>query len=113
MPGDAAALCRVARTVYPLAKAANPQCGAGGCTGPHAEPVGSPAGLNDLLYRRPCIKQAQPAPTTDWRRMPTTAIAPEADPAAEAHQLRRVELLRQIMVRYGEGHRPIFVTEAG
>jgi hypothetical protein len=85
-----------------------------GALAPTLEPVGSPAGLNDLLYLE-AMYQAGAAAFYDGLAAHAYGLQspPEDDPAAEALNFRRVELLRQIMVRYGEGHKPIFVTEAG
>ena len=50
-PVDPAAYTELLRTVYPLAKAANPDLVVlAGALAPTLEPPGSPAGLNDLLY---------------------------------------------------------------
>jgi hypothetical protein len=41
------------------------------------------------------------------------ALAPEVAPDPEIINFRRVELLREIMVDYGDGDKGVYVTEAG
>ena len=114
-PVDPAAYTELLRTVYPLAKAANPDLVMlAGALAPTLEPPGSPAGLNDLLYLEG-MYQSGAAPFFDGLAAHAYGLQspPEADPTPDALNFRRVELLRQIMIQHGDEHKPIYVTEAG
>jgi hypothetical protein len=114
-PVDPAAYSELLKTVYPLSKAANPDVVIlAGALAPTLEPPGSPAGLNDLLYLEE-MYQTGAAPFFDGLAAHAYGLQspPEADPAPDALNFRRVELLRQIMVEHGDAHKPVYVTEAG
>jgi hypothetical protein len=114
-PVDPVAYTELLRTVYPLAKAANPDLVVlGGALAPTLEPPGSPAGLNDLLYLER-MYQAGAAPFFDGLAAHAYGLrsSPEADPAPDVLNFRRVELLRQLMSEYDDAHKPIYITEAG
>ncbi len=114
-PVDPAAYAELLRIVYPLAKAANPDLMIlAGALAPTLEPADSPAGLNDLIYLEE-MYQAGAAPYFDGLAAHAYGLQspPEADPAPDALNFRRIELLRQVMVAYADEHKPIFVTEAG
>jgi hypothetical protein len=81
---------------------------------PTLEPESSPWGLNDLIF----IERMYAAGVGDY----SDALAvhtygftfpPEAEPAADALNFRRIELIRDIMVRHGHGDQAIFITETG
>ncbi len=114
-PVDPAAYSEMLETVYPVAKAANPELIIlAGALAPTLEPPGSPAGLNDLLYLEG-MYQAGAAPFFDGLAAHAYGLQapPDANPAADALNFRRVELLREIMVRQGDAHKPVYITEAG
>jgi len=114
-PVDPAAYTAMLRTVYPVAKVANPDLVVlAGALAPTLEPPGSPAGLNDLLYLQGMYR-AGAAPFFDGLAAHAYGLQapPTADPAPDALNFRRIELLRQIMVEHGDAHKLIYVTEAG
>jgi hypothetical protein len=101
--------------VYPVVKAHNPDLTIlAGALAPTLEPPGSPAGLNDLLYLEG-MYQAGAAPFFDGLAAHAYGLQapPDANPAEDALNFRRVELLRDIMVRQGDEHKPVYITEAG
>ncbi|HHH41242.1 MAG TPA: hypothetical protein ENK56_04475 [Chloroflexi bacterium] len=114
-PVDPAGYAALLRTVYPQVKAANPDVVVlAGALAPTLEPPGSLAGLNDLDYLR-ALYAAGAAPYFDALAVHAYGFRdpPEAPPAPDRLNFRRVELLRQIMVEAGDGEKPIYVTEAG
>jgi hypothetical protein len=114
-PVDPAAYSALLQSVYPMAKAANPDLVVlAGALAPTLEQPGSPAGLNDLTYLEE-IYEAGGAPFFDGLAAHAYGLQwpPEAEPGPEVLNFRRVELLREIMVAHGDAQKPIFVTEAG
>lgn len=100
---------------YSVAHRANPDVVVlGGALAPTLEPPGSPAGLNDLIYLR-AMYEAGAADAMDGLAAHAygLAFAPEATPGADLLNFRRVELLREIMINYGDEANPVYVTEAG
>ena len=114
-PVDAAAYVDLLKAAYPRAKEANPNVIVlGGALAPTLEPIGSAAGLNDLIY----LQQMYDAGAQDY----FDALAahaygltrPMSDPPDQARiNFRRVELLRSIMIDHGDGAKPVYITEAG
>ncbi len=103
------------RTVYPRARAANPDVIVlAGALSPTLEPEGSPAGLNDLTYLER-MYEAGAAPYFDALAAHAYGLTspPEQPPAPGAINFRRVELLRQVMVAHSDGDKLVYVTEAG
>jgi hypothetical protein len=112
---DPTAYSALLSTVYPAAKAANPELIIlAGALAPTLEPSGSPAGLNDLRYLEAMYK-AGAAPFFDGLAAHAYGLQspPEADPRPDALNFRRVELLREVMVEHGDAHKPVYITEAG
>ncbi len=112
---DPAGYARLLEAVYAPAHAANPNVVIlAAPLAPTLEPPGSPNGLNDLLYLE-ALYQAGAAPYFDALAMHTYGFteAPEAPPAPDALNFRRAELLRQIMERYDDPARPVYITESG
>ncbi|MDF1513374.1 MAG: hypothetical protein P1S60_06150 [Anaerolineae bacterium] len=102
-------------SVYSLAHRVNPEIIIlGGALAPTLEAAGSPAGLNDLVYLQQ-MYDAGAASFFDALAAHAYGLAfpPDLPPAEEEINFRRVELLRDIMVRNGDGHKQIYVTEAG
>ncbi len=114
-PVDPVAYTEMLRVVYPAAHAANPEAVVlAGALAPTLEPPGSAAGLSDLLYLE-AIYQAGAAPYFDALAVHAygTGFPPEAEPDPNVINFRRTELLRVIMEAYGDGHKPIYITEGG
>ncbi len=103
------------QAVYPRVRAANPEVVVlAGALAPTLEPESSATGMNDLTYLRRMYEAGAEA---YFDALAAHAygqtVAPEEPPAPDALNFRRVELLREIMVAYGDGDKPIYVTEAG
>ncbi len=114
-PVDPGGYVGLLRAVYPHAHAANPDVIVlAGALAPTLEPEGSAAGLSDLAYLER-MYQAGAAPYFDALAAHAYGLTfpPEAPPAPDVINFRRVELLREIMVAYGDGSKPVYVTEAG
>jgi hypothetical protein len=114
-PVDPARYARMLKAVYGPAHEANPQVEilvAG--LAPTLEPPGSPNGLNDLLFLEQLyINDA--APYFDALAVHTYGFTypPEAEPAFDQLNFRRTELLRTIMIDYGDADKPVYITETG
>jgi len=111
-PAEYTALLRIA---YARAKEADPQVQVlAGALAPTLAPKGHPEGMNDLDYLQG-MYDAGAADVFDilaahaygWK------FPVDDPPAADKVNFRRVELLRQVMVRNGDDHKPIMVTEGG
>jgi len=112
---DPAGYADMLRAVYPAAHAANPDVVVlAGALAPTLEPPGSAAGLNDLLYLE-ALYQAGAAPYFDALAAHAYGLSfpPQADPAPDVINFRRTELLREVMVAYGDEGKLVYVTEAG
>ncbi len=109
------AYARLLEAVYPRVKEANPDIYIlAGALAPTLEPLGSPHGLNDITYLQ-LLYEAGAAPFFDALAVHTYGFTepPEAEPAFERLNFRRAELLRQIMIDYGDEEKPVFITETG
>ncbi len=114
-PVDAARYVRLLQAAYPAIKAANPAAVVlAGALAPTLEPRGSSAGLNDLDFLRDMYATGA-GDYFDSLAVHTYGLleAPEAEPAGDGLNFRRVELLREIMLENGDGHKSISITEAG
>jgi len=142
-PVDAAAYVQMLRAVYPAIKQANPDVQVlAGALAPTLEPIGSPNGLDDLVYleqmygameqlrsrddgrpttdgnssssvvRRPSSPVSRPYDAWAIHSYGRTAPADEA-PTPDRINFRRTELLRAIMVQHGDADVPVFITESG
>jgi hypothetical protein len=114
-PVDPAAYTRLLQAVYAPVHAANPNVQIlAGALAPTLEPLGSPNGLNDLLYLEAMYK-AGAAPYFDALAVHTYGFVhpPEAEPAADRLNFRRAELLHDIMHRYDDPEKPVYITETG
>ena len=103
------------RLVYPAVKAADPDMLVlGGALAPTMEPEGSPWGRNDLEYLE-LMYRAGAGDYFDGLAVHTYGFTfpPDLDPAPDLLNFRRVELLREIMLQYGDGHKQMYITEMG
>jgi len=114
-PVDPDAYVALLREAYQAAHEASPDVVVlAGALAPTLEPPGSPAGLNDLLYLE-AMYQAGGGAYFDALAAHAYGLsfAPDVPPSEDLLNFRRVELLRKLMVSYGDGMKQIFVTEAG
>ncbi len=103
------------KEVYTAVKTANPDMIIlAGALAPTLEPEGSPWGLNDLAYLAG-MYEAGAADYFDGLAVHAYGLAfpPETKPSANLLNFRRVELVRQVMVDYGDTAKSIFITETG
>ncbi|MCS6909434.1 MAG: beta-galactosidase [Anaerolineales bacterium] len=114
-PVDPEAYTRLLRLAYARAKEADPTVNVlGGALAPTLEPATSELALNDLLYlERMYAAGAGEAMDALAVHAYGLRFPPEEPPANNALNFRRVELLREIMVRFGYGDQPIYITEGG
>ncbi|MBN1640195.1 MAG: beta-galactosidase [Anaerolineae bacterium] len=109
---DPAEYAEMLRIAYARAKEANPEIVVlGGALSPT---LGAPDAMGDLDYLQGMYDagaasyfDALAVHAYGWR-FPT-----DAPPATDAINYRRTELLRQIMVRNGDAHKPLMITEGG
>lgn len=106
---------RLLQAVYQPLHDANPNINVlAGALAPTLEPEGSPHGMNDLIY----LERMYEAGAGDY--FDTLAVhaygldQPEsAEPDLEALNFRRIELVRDTMIRFGDSEKSIIVTESG
>lgn len=114
-PVDPAAYTRLLRISYPRIKAANPAIQIlAGALAPTQEKAGSGAGLNEFDYLR-AMYQAGAGEFFDALAIHTYGYhdSPAAEPNPDRLNFRRAELLREIMLEYGDEHKPAVITEFG
>jgi hypothetical protein len=114
-PVDPEGYTTLLAAAFDAAKLANPEIVVlGGALAPTLEPEGSAAGLNDLLFLER-MYQAGAGQHMDGLAVHAYgwAFAPDDPPAPDVINFRRVELVREIMHRYGDSEKSVFVTEAG
>jgi hypothetical protein len=112
---DPAGYMNLLRAVYAPAHAANPNVIIMAAPlAPTLEPPGSAHGLDDLLYLD-AFYEAGAADYFDALAMHTYGFTepPEAEPAPDRLNFRRVELLRTIMLRNDSPNKPVYITETG
>ncbi len=103
------------RVVYPAVKVANPEITIlAGALAPTLEPEGSPWATNDLVYLQG-MYEAGAADYFDGLAVHAYGLTfpADAEPGEEILNFRRIELLRSIMVEFGDEATPMYVTEAG
>ncbi len=85
-----------------------------GALAPTLEPVNSPHGMNELDYLRQFYEWGA-KDYFDALAIHTYGFKfpPEEPPAPDVLNFRRAELLREIMVEYGDGDKPVYITESG
>jgi hypothetical protein len=114
-PVDAAGYTRVLCAAYAAAKKANPDVRIlAGALAPTLAPVGSEWGLNDLDYLQG-MYDAGAGECFDVLAVHSYGwtFGPDEPPSPDAVNFRRVELLREIMVRNGDGDKQVMITEGG
>lgn len=114
-PVDPEAYTDLLRVSYAAAKAAQPDVAVlGGALAPTAETSTSAFGMNefDFLAR---MYEAGAADYFDVLAAHTYGFTypPEAAPAPDIINFRRIELLRAVMRRYGDGDKLVTITESG
>ncbi len=103
------------RAVYPAVKAANPDIVVlAGALAPTLEPEGSPWATNDLVYLRG-MYEAGAADYFDGLAVHAYGLTfpASAEPGEDILNFRRIELVRAIMIEFGDEATPVYVTEAG
>lgn len=112
---DPIAYTELLRLSYQAAHAANPNIVVfGGALAPTNEPEGSASAMNEVRFLER-MYEAGAAPYFDALAAHTYGFthAPTDPPDAETINFRRVELLHEVMVRYGDGQKPLTITESG
>ncbi len=114
-PVDPEKYVRMLKVVYPMIKAANPDVQVlAGALAPTLAPPGSEWGMNDLEY----LQRMYDAGAADYFDVLAIhaygwTFDPDEPAAADVVNFRRSELLRQIMVENGDGHKQAMITEGG
>jgi polysaccharide biosynthesis protein PslG len=114
-PVDPEAYTELLKVAYTRAKEADPTILVlAGALAPTLEPEGSELAMNDLIY----LERMYAAGAGDYFDILAAHAYglkfPPDDPSApDALNFRRVELLRQIMVEYGDADKPMMLTESG
>ena len=114
-PVDPVAYVELLRVIVPMIRAANPEIKIlAGALAPTLAPPGSEWGMNDLDYLQ-AMYDAGAADYFDILAIHAYGwhFAPEEPPDPQVVNLRRTELLREIMVRNGDGAKSAMITEAG
>jgi polysaccharide biosynthesis protein PslG len=106
---------RLLKAVYPIAKQANPHIIVmAGALAPTLEAEGSPNGMNDILFLER-MYEAGAQSYFDVLAVHTYGFTSPAiePPAPDTLNFRRVELLREVMIKFGDEATPISITESG
>jgi hypothetical protein len=114
-PVDPEAYVDLLKVAYARAKEANPQVQVlAGALAPTLAPAGSEWGMDDLSFLQ-AMYDAGAAPYFDVLAIHSYGGKfPADEPAApDAINFARAELLREIMVRNGDAHKPAMITEGG
>jgi len=112
---DPARYLALLRAAYPAAHRGNPGVTVlAGALAPTLEPPGSPHGLNELDYLT-ALYEGGFKDLSDGLAVHTYGFKfpPGDPPAPDVLNFRRAELLRDIMVAYGDADKPVFITESG
>jgi len=112
---DPVAYTELLRRVYPVAKAANPDVMIlGGALAPTLEPPRGAGGWDDVDYLNE-MYNAGAAPYFDALAAHVYGFSfpPQAEPARDQLNFRRVELLREVMITHDDDHKQVYITEAG
>lgn len=112
---DPSAYTDMLRQAYLAAKAANPEIVVlGGALAPTNEPPRGAAGWHDIDF----LRQMYAAGAGDYFDALAAHVygfdqPPQAEPAPDALNFRRVELLREVMLENGDEDKLIYITEGG
>ena len=114
-PVDPEGYVRLLAVAYKRAKEADPSVVVlAGALASTLIPPGSEWGMDDLSYLRRMYEagarsyfDALAVHAYGWR------FPPDDPPAPDKVNFRRTELLRRIMVEFGDGDKPVFITEGG
>ena len=112
---DPAKYAEMLKVVYPKIKAANPDVQVlAGALAPTLAPPGSEWGMNDLDY----LQGMYDAGAADYFDILAIhaygwSFPPDEPAAVDTVNFRRSELLREIMVANGDGHKQSMITEGG
>ncbi len=112
---DPAAYTELLRVSYQAAHAANPNIIVlGGALAPTLADDEASTSLNDLQYLE-LMYEAGAADYFDALAVHTYGMTypPDAEPQPGTVNFRRVELVRDIMIRYGDADKPVYITESG
>ena len=114
-PVDPAQYAELLALSYAAAHRGNPDVIVlGGALAPTLEPVGSPFGMNDLDYLE---KLYEYGAGEHFDALAVHAYGlkfpPDDPPSPDVLNFRRVELIRQIMVKHDDEDTPIYITESG
>jgi hypothetical protein len=113
---DPARYVRLLEVATPAARRGNPDVTVlAGALAPTLEPPGSPHGLNEIDYLTGLYEQAGFADLFDGLAVHSYGFKfpPDDPPAPDVLNYRRLELLRDIMVEYGDADKPVYITESG
>ncbi len=114
-PVDPEGYTELLKAAYAGAKAANPDVVVlGGALAPTLEPEGSELAMNDLVFLERMYR-AGAGDSMDGLAAHAYGLSfpPDEPPAPDALNFRRIELLREMMIRHGDAAKSIFVTESG
>ncbi len=114
-PVDPAGYVEMLKVVYPMVKEVAPEMQVlAGALAPTLDPPGSEWSMNDLDYLQ-AMYDAGAAGYFDILAIHAYGLGFDADEPADASvvNFRRAELLREIMVRNGDGDKPAMITEGG
>jgi hypothetical protein len=114
-PPDPGAYAALLKEVYPAVKAAAPDTIViAGALSPGSSMDASQVRMDDMQYLA-SLYDAQAAPFFDmWAVHAYGGLEPpDAPPAPEKVNFRRIELVRELMDRFGDGHKPMIITEGG
>ena len=114
-PVDPAGYVEMLKVVYPMVKEVAPEMLVlAGALAPTLDPPGSEWSMNDLDYLQ-AMYDAGAAGYFDILAIHAYGLGFDADEPADASvvNFRRAELLREIMVRNGDGDKPAMITEGG
>jgi hypothetical protein len=103
------------RVAEPAIRRGNPDAVVlAGALAPTLEPVGSPFGMNEIDFLER-FYQAGGADYFDALAMHTYGFKfpPDDPPDPQVLNFRRAELLRAVMEKYGDGDKPVYITESG
>jgi len=114
-PVDPAGYAELLRRAYLAAKEADPDVVVlGGALAPTLAPPGGEWAMNDLDYLQ-AMYDAGAGPYFDGLAVHSYGwtFDPEQPPSPDAVNFRRVELMRDVMIRNGDADKPVYITEAG